>query len=61
MKKVLKYGFKKWEILWNFDFYTSHSSGFLSIWSQKKLGFYNLDYKISADYNLFYRMIIKEK
>ena len=62
MKKILKYGFKKNRILWNFDFYTSHSSGFLSIWkSQKKLGFYNLDYKISADYDLFYRMIIKEK
>ena len=49
-------------ILWNFDFYTSHSSGFfINLESPKKLGFYNLDYKISADYDLFYRMIIKEK
>ena len=54
MKKILKYGFKKNRILWNFDFHTSHSSGFfINLESQKKLGFYNLDYKISADYDLF--------
>ena len=35
--------------------------GFLLKESLKKLGKYNLKYKISSDYDLFYRMIIKEK
>ncbi len=62
MKKVLRHGFRKYRIYWNFDFYSSHSSGFfIKRNSQKKLGKYNLKYKISSDYDLFYRMIIKEK
>ena len=28
MKKVLRHGYRKKRILWNFDFYSSHSSGF---------------------------------
>ena len=28
MKKVLRHGYRKYRILWNFDFYSSHSSGF---------------------------------
>lgn len=61
-KKILKYGYKKNRIFWNFDFSTSHSSGFfIKKESQKKLGGYNLKYKISSDYDLFYRMIVKEK
>ncbi len=62
MKKILRYGYRKYRIYWNFDFYSSHSSGFfIKRSSQNKLGNYNLKYKISADYDLFYRMIIKEK
>ena len=62
MKKVLRYGYRKYRIYWNFDFYSSHSSGFfIKRVSQNKLGKYNLKYKISSDYDLFYRMIIKEK
>ena len=62
MKKVLRYGYKKNRIFWNFDFYSSHSSGFfIKKESQNKLGKYNLKYKISSDYDLFYRMIIKYK
>ena len=58
--KILKYGYRKFRIFWNFDFYSSHSSGFfIKNESQKKLGAYNLKYKISADYDMFYRMIIK--
>ena len=61
-KKILKYKFNKNRIFWNFDFYTSHSSGFfIKKESQKILGKYNLKYKISSDYDLFYRMIVKEK
>ena len=45
-----------------FDCYTAHSTGFyIKKTSQNKLGFYNLDFKCSADYDLFYRMIVKEK
>ena len=62
MKKVLRHGFKKNRIYWNFDFYSSHSSGFfIKKNSQNQLGKYNLKYKISSDYDLFYRMIVKEK
>jgi len=62
MKKVLRHGYRKKRIFWNFDFYSSHSSGFfIKNESQKKLGYYNLKYKISADYDLFYKMIIKNK
>lgn len=62
MKKILKYGFRKYRIFWNFDFSTSHSSGFfIKNESQKKLIGYNAKYIISADYDLFYRMIVKEK
>lgn len=62
MKKVLRHGFKKYRIYWNFDFSSSHSSGFfIKNKSQQKLGKYNLKYKISSDYDLFYRMIVKEK
>jgi len=62
MKKVLRHGFRKYRIYWNFDFYSSHSSGFfIKKNSQNKLGKYKLKYKISSDYDLFYRMIVKEK
>ena len=62
MKKVLRHGFRKYRIYWNFDFASSHSSGFfIKDEAQKKLGKYNLKYKISSDYDLFYRMIVKEK
>ena len=62
MKKVLRYGYRKYRIYWNFDFASSHSSGFfINNNAQKKLGKYNLKYKISSDYDLFYRMIVKEK
>jgi hypothetical protein len=62
MKKKLRYGYRKYRIFWNFDFYSSHSSGFfIKKKSQDELGKYNLRYKISSDYDLFYRMIVKSK
>ena len=37
MKKVLRHGYRKYRIFWNFDFYSSHSSGFfIRNESQKK-------------------------
>lgn len=62
MKKILRSGFRKYRILWNFDFSTSHSSGFfIKNEAQKKIGNYDLKFKISSDYDLFYRMIIVHK
>ena len=64
---VIKYnkiqsGFFPWKIYWTFGFYSTHSVGFfIKNKSQKKLGLYNTKYKYSADYDLFYRMIVKKK
>ena len=59
-KKLHGYNPKK--IKWSFGFYTSHSVGFfIKSSSQRKLGYYNLKYKYSSDYDLFYRMIVKFK
>ena len=47
-------------INWSFGFYTTHSVGFfIKRKSQLKVGFYDLKYKYSADYDLFLRMIKK--
>ena len=56
------YGFHPWKIHWTFGFYTAHSVGFfIKRESQLKVGYYNLKYKYSSDYDLFYRMIVKLK
>ena len=56
------YGYKPWKIKWSWGFYSSHSTGFfIKTTSAQKVGLYNLTYKYSADYDYFYRMIIKEK
>ena len=56
------HGFYPKKIKWTFGFYTTHSVGFfIRRSSQLKLGFYDTQYKYSADYDLFYRMIVKKK
>ena len=56
------YGYKPYKIHWSWGFYSSHSTGFfIKTSSAKKVGLYNLKYKYSADYDYFYRMIVKEK
>ena len=58
----IKSGFFPWKIYWTFGFYSTHSVGFfIKKEAQKKLGFYNTKYKYSADYDLFYRMIVQKK
>ena len=60
-KHKLMHGYYPKKISWTFGFYTSHSVGFfIKKKSQLKLGFYNIKYKYSADYDLFYRMIVKK-
>ena len=57
---LLKSGFNKKKLYYNFDFATSHSTGFfLKKKSFKKIGLFNLKYKCSADYDLYFRAIIK--
>lgn len=55
-------GFRPLDIKFNFNIYPSTVIGFfIKLNSQKKLGIYDIQYKCSSDYDLFYRMIVKEK
>jgi len=60
-KYKLMHGYRPWKIKWSFGFYTSHSVGFF-IKTKKHLdvGYYNEKY-LSADLDLFYKMIVKNK
>ncbi len=58
-KPVLKHGYNPKRILYNFDFATAHSTGFFI--KKKKLigiGKFNTKYKISADYDIYYKAIV---
>jgi glycosyltransferase involved in cell wall biosynthesis len=56
------HGYKPWKIHLTWGFYTSHSTGFyIKKEAAKKIGLYNIKYKYSADYDYFYRMIVKHK
>ena len=59
-KKIIKHGFDFDRILYNFDFSTSHTTGFFL---KKKIynliGNYNLKFRISADYDLYFRLYKK--
>lgn len=60
-KYKIMHGFSPWKIKYSFGFYTSHSVGFfINLNQHKKIGFYNLKY-LSADLDLFYKMIVKYK
>ena len=61
-KRKLLTGYYPKRIFWTFGFYTTHSVGFfIKRKSQLKVGYYNIKYKGSSDYDLFYRMIVKKK
>ena len=56
------YGYKPWKIHFTWGFYSSHSTGFfIKKEASKILEGYNIKYKLSADYDYFYRMIVKHK
>ena len=62
IKYKLLYGYRPWKILWSFGFYSTHSIGFfIKKRAHKKVGYYNTKYTYSADYDFFYRMIVKYK
>ncbi len=55
--KILKYGYNFNRLLYNFDFATSHSTGFfLKRKIYNLIGNYNTNFKISADYDLYFRL-----
>ncbi len=59
-KHKLLHGYNPKKIKWTFGFYTTHSVGFfIKKQAQKKVGFYDTQYKWSADYDFFYKMIVK--
>jgi glycosyltransferase involved in cell wall biosynthesis len=56
------HGYRPEKIKYSWGFYSSHSTGFyVKRESAKKIGLYNLKYKYHADYDYFYRMIVKKK
>ena len=56
------HGYKPNKIYYSWGFYSSHSTGFyIKKKSANKVGLYNLKYKYHADYDYFYRMIVKHK
>ncbi len=60
-KHWLKYGFHPMRASYTFNFYTTHSIGFfIKKKSQMKIGYYNSKF-LSADLDLFLRMILKYK
>ena len=56
------HGYKPNKIKYSWGFYSSHSTGFfISKKAAQKVGNYNIKYKFHADYDYFYRMIVKKK
>ena len=56
------HGFRPKKIKYSWGFYSSHSTGFfIKNTSAKKVGLYDINYKFHADYDYFYRMIVKKK
>lgn len=55
-------GYRPKKIKFSWGFYSSHSTGFfIKTSAAKKVGLYNTKYKYHADYDYFYRMIVKKK
>ena len=61
-KTIIKSGFNIGRLRYNFDFATSHSTGFyVKKELHNKFGFYNTSFKCSSDYDFYYRLLIKNK
>ena len=56
---IIKSGYDKFRLNYNFDFATSHSTGFfIKLKSLNKIGKFDTKYKCSADYDFYYSPII---
>ena len=61
-KVIFKYGYNIKKLYINFDFATAHSTGFyIKNTTFKSLNYFNTKYKCSADYDLYFRLIITLK
>jgi glycosyltransferase involved in cell wall biosynthesis len=61
-KDRLLSGFNKNKIKWKFNIFPSHSGGFfISQKSQLECGLYDEQFKLHADYDLIYRLVVKLK
>ncbi|MDC3089967.1 glycosyltransferase [Candidatus Pelagibacter sp.] len=59
-KKIIKFSLNPRRIYYNFDFATAHSTGFfLKRNIYKKIGLYDLKFKCSSDFDLYFRIINK--
>lgn len=59
---ILKYGYNLKKLYYNFDFATSHSTGFyLKKKFYKQIKYFDTRYKCSADYDVYYKLFIKKK
>lgn len=59
---IIKSGFNTKRLNYNFDFATCHSTGFfVRRLKFKDIGYFNTKYKCSADYDVYYKLIIKNK
>ena len=62
LKKKVLYKYEPDKILWTFNFYPAHSSGFfVKKEVHDKIGFYSLNFPCSSDYDFFWRLIKKNK
>ena len=60
--KIKKSGFNPKRLYYNFDFATSHSTGFYVKKNViKEIGNFNLEYKCSSDYDFYYKLIDSKK
>ena len=60
--KILKYNYNLSKIKYNFDFATSHSTGFfLKRKYYKKINYFDTKFKCSADYDLYYKILNNNK
>ena len=56
------HGYRPEKIKYSWGFYSSHSTGFfIKRKVAEKVGFYNIKYKYHADYDYFYRLIVKNE
>lgn len=61
-KTIIKSGYNLKRLNYNFDFATSHSTGFyVKKKLHKKIGLYDTSFKCSSDYDFYYRLFKKNK
>ena len=62
LKKKVLYKYEPNKMLWTFNFYPAHSSGFfVKKEVHDKIGLYSLKFPCSSDYDFFWRLIKKNK